>query len=143
MGVAMSEQKVSGAGQVFSGLVLVGVLVWWFGGDALSKFFRPVSRADVTVDYSVLMSEIRANPAAATQKYGNKTIRVTGPVHQITMVGSRPVVSVGVLLKNIDCQADSSQADAVARLKKGGQVAVQGRLELGGIFPALRPCVIQ
>lgn len=138
----MSQEKVSSASRLVSFLVLAGVAVWWFGGDAVAKFFRPVSRADVTLEYSALMSEIRANPAAAAQKYGSKTIRVTGPVHQVTMVGSRPVVSVGVILNNIDCQADASQADVVAALKKGGPVAVQGRLELGGIFPAMRPCEI-
>lgn len=123
-------------------VLVVGFGVWYFAGDAIEGFFKPINRPDVRVEVRQLLSELSSNPVAAEQKYKGQTLAVTGPVYRIQAAGSGSVVSVGRLMNNIDCQLGEADASRVARLQSGQTVTVQGRLQLGGIFPAMKPCVV-
>lgn len=123
-------------------LLVVGFGVWYYAGDAINGFLKPIDKPDVSIEVSQLLSDVARNPVAVEQRYAGQTLAVTGPLHRIESTSFGPVVSVGRLMKNIDCQLSKSDSAQVARLQAGQLVTVQGRLKLDGLFPAMKPCIV-
>jgi len=92
----------------------------------------PASGADYSVSAGTILDEFEANEIAATLKYQNKTIAVSGYVQSIGMsIMDRPYVtlirSAGLwTLREVWCYFPSSYASSLTSLREGDYVTIVG-----------------
>jgi hypothetical protein len=94
----------------------------------------------------VLASNYDDNEVAADQQYEGRVLLVTGKVESITKVfGSMSVTLQGKEMSfvGVQCFVAASEEDAVARLKKGAQVTVQGTCDGKSLNVELKDCTIK
>lgn len=75
--------------------------------------------AAFTLTADAFSGEFKANKDAATAKYMDKTILVSGKVTDV----QAPTISLG----NVACTLDSAHLDKLATLKAGDEVKIQGQ----------------
>lgn len=75
--------------------------------------------AAFTLNADAFSNEFKTNKEAASTKYVDKTVMLTGKITDI----QSPVISLG----NIACTIDSAHIDKVAALKVGDDVNIQGQ----------------
>jgi hypothetical protein len=116
-----------------SGLVIVMCMaicggVYWFGNKVQKD--RENADPDVTMTAQVLMDETNGNRAAAT-KYQGKMVRLTG---KLEYVGSnnQNKCFLSFIGKGDSPRCFFDSASAVANIKKGDTITVQGRLYADG-----------
>ena len=102
----------------------------------------PGARADLALEATALALGARGNQASAHIKYEGKVIEMTGKVHKVTMAWRVPVVSVGVLWTNVDCNLSILSAQEAGRLRNGEAIRVKGVASLSGGAVTLNRCTL-
>ena len=127
--------------QPWLALLALAVLAWF----VWRQFSPPVSADTPTplrYEASDLATRFARNPAAAHAGIDGRVVEVHGRVHLVSVVGGAPVLSIGVLGRNVDCLLPRDDMRTAGRLARGTAVQVKGRVVAVGDAVVLRPCVL-
>lgn len=100
----------------------------WFIWQRWSPSISPDTRAWMRYEATELAARFAANQH--------------GPVHVVLVSADRPVLSIGVLFRNVDCMLPRSAMADAGKLRHGDAVRVKGRVEATGRHVVLRQCVL-
>ena len=118
--------------------LVIAAIVMILAGAAigLKMFFKPHAdvskmKADLNVEASVLISEFETDESAATLKYGEKNLEITGKlVSKSKLAQGAEVLVLENEMQGISCQLDSAWASEnrilVESVQAGQQITVKG-----------------
>lgn len=143
-----------GAGKKLFATLLIGAVVGTCAiaasrssEEKAAKKAAVASGPVIDVAARTLASAYEANEVAADADYKGKVVLVTGIVDSINKdIGDDPVVilKANEMFSGVHCSMDDSQAGTAARLSKGQQVSMRGRVSgmiLGSVM--IKDCIVQ
>jgi len=114
-------------------LIIVLVAVALGGWYAINEYTRTnpdlrEAKPDITTTVGALIADFENDSAAASRKYIDKIIAVSGSIKTIDANGNPVVVSLGDAgqMSSVQCSMDSTYANAYANLREGATVTLKG-----------------
>lgn len=133
--------KVSGS--VIAGAIILGAigLVLAIVMALARGASGPVGAPSMTVSAERLAEDFKANEVRAEAKYRGQTLRVYGPVSDVSIVFGSPIVTLGSGFPKVTCNL--AQRDAAAAINRGQTITVVGRCGGQGFNVQLHDCEIR
>lgn len=109
---------------------------------------EPIAPADINVTIDELLADYAADYTSATEKFVNRTIRLSGyagaiDVKEVLAINYIRITDASLnLTKSVQCMFDKKHADELKSLGKGQQVTVQGKYTGSLIAMRMSDCVL-
>ncbi len=116
--------------------IIVAVSLLALAGAAIGFYLytkKPADISDLKEDFILTAEELSAafndDETAATQKYTNKVVLVTGKISEIKSDPQNPSVQLegSDFLTGITCSLYADEFSKVQQLKKGTQISIKGK----------------
>jgi len=114
--------------------ILIALLILMAGGGLYGLYLyqkKPADIRDLPADFTLtsveLMHEFETSETAATQKFADKVVTVSGVITDINPSSVTLFLNAGDPVASVTCSFYAEEAAALAKLTKGDVVSVKGK----------------